>query len=325
MTLSGAYAPLANGGNAVTPHLIRKILDKQGKTVYEYQSQKRQVMKTESAYMITDMLKTAAKTGSAKALAAVKFPVAGKTGTVGFGDTGNRDAWMVAYSKNVCVTVWMGFDNPDANHVLSNAESGSNKPAKLAMEFLSKNAARANAGDFKMPSTLGRALIDKQGLITLGYPVLPSLYTPKAFTTEEIFPLSQIPTEVCPIWTKPTAVYNLAVSMDAFSKPVISFTAVQADALYRVYRVLNGKETMIAELSGQPGDQLQYVDTAQSVGNLQYYVRPVNNTLYREGVLLEGDASQIVSVAQTNPMLDFLNRPEPTPTPLPVSEQPSLF
>ena len=325
MALSGAYAPLANGGNAVTPHLIRKITDAEGKLVYEYIPKQRQVMKAESAYMITDMLKTAATTGSAKALAAVKFTVAGKTGTVGFGDAGNRDAWTVAYTKNVCVAVWMGFDNPDAKHVLSNVESGSNKPSKLAAEFLIQSSERANGGEFPMPASLGRALIDRQGLVTLGRPVLPSLYTPKSFTAEEIFPISQIPTEVCPLWKKPTTVYNLVVSLDQSLKPKISFTAVQPDAIYRVVRVQDGVETVVAELSGQPGDPLQVVDAVQGGGDLRYYVRPINNTLYREGVLLEGDASEIVSVAQTNPMLDWLSRPEPTPTPMPVREWPALF
>lgn len=325
MALCGAYAPLANGGNAVIPHLIRRITDAEGKMVYEFQSPKRQVMKPESAYMITDMLKTAATTGSAKALASVKFPVAGKTGTVGFGDAGNRDAWTVAYTQNVCVAIWMGFDNPDASHVLPDSDSGSNRPAKLATEFLRKNAARSNGGEFPMPASLGRALIDREGLVTLGRPVLPSLYTPKSFTTEEIFPISQMPTEVSPIWRKPTAVYNLVVSLDSSSRPIISFTAVQPDAMYRVYRVQNGVETVVAELSGQPGDPLQVVDAVEGGGNLQYYVRPINKTLYREGVMLEGDASQIISVAQTNPMLDWISRPEPTPTPMPVRQQPALF
>ncbi len=325
MALSGAYAPLANGGSAVTPHLIRKILDAEGNTVYEYEPPNRQVMKPESAYMLTDMLETAAQEGTAKALSTAGFPVAGKTGTVGFDDSGNRDAWTVAYTPKVCVAVWMGFDNPDKAHKLSDAEGGSNKPAKLAAEFLKQNTARTRGGDFVMPATLGHALIDRQGLLALGYPVLPSLYTPKSFTSEEVFPASQIPTEVCPIWTKPTAVYNLVVSMDFAAHPKLSFTAVQADALYRVYRVQNGQETVVAELKGQPGDELEFVDAVQGGGDLRYYVRPVNNTLFREGVLLEGDMSQLVSVAQTNPLFDWMSRPEPTPTPRPVREQPALF
>lgn len=324
MALCGAYAPLASGGYGTSPHLIRKITDAQGQTVYEANFTKQQVMKPESAYMITDMLKTAAKTGSAKALSALNYPVAGKTGTVGLGDSGNRDAWTVAYTPNVCVAVWMGFDNPDANHKLSDAESGSNKPAKLATEFLKLNGARADGGDFSMPATLGRAMIDRQGLMLLGRPFLPSLYTPKAFTADEVFPLSQIPTEVCPVWRKPTSVYNLEVSLDSSFHPKLSFTAVQADVLYRIYRVQDGQETLLAELTGQPGDRLEYVDNVEG-GSLMYYVRPVNNTLYREGVLLEGDSSQLISVAQTNPLYDWLSRPAPTPTPMPVREQPALF
>ncbi len=324
MALCGAYAPLSNGGYAVTPHLIRKIMDGDGQMVYASSVSKQQVMKPESAYMITDMLRTAAKTGSAKALSTVSFPVAGKTGTVGFGGSGNRDAWTVAYTRSVCVAVWMGFDNPDDAHKLSDSESGSNKPAKLAAEFLRVNGQRANGGDFPMPATLGRALIDRQGLVTLGHPVLPSLYTPKSLTADEIFPLSQIPTEVSSVWIKPTAVYNLSISLDASLHPKLSFTAVQADALYRIFRVLDGRETMVAELTGQPGDQLEYVDSIEG-GNLSYYIRPINDTLYQEGVLLEGDSSQLVSVAQTNPLFDWLSRPTPTPTPIPIRQQPSLF
>jgi len=324
MALCGAYAPLANGGYSVTPHLIRKIVDSQGNAVYETAAAKPRIMKAESAFLLTDMLETAARTGSVKALASLGFPVAGKTGTVGFSDSGNRDAWTVAYTRNACVAVWMGFDNPDNAHKLSNAESGSNKPAKLAAEFLKRNSARVSGGDFPMPATLGRALIDHQGLILLGRPVLPSLYTPKSFTADEVFPISQIPTEVCPLWRKPTAVYNLVVSLDAAMHPTLSFTAVQADALYRIYRVQNGKETQIAELSGRPGDALEYADPVQG-GNLQYYVRPINATLYKEGVLLEGDASGLVTVAQANPLLDWLARPTPAPTPMPVQQQPSLF
>ncbi len=325
MALGGAYAPLANGGHAVTPHLIRKITDAEGKTVYEYQPPNRRVMKPESAYMITDILKTAVQEGTAKALLTAGFTVAGKTGTVGFDNSGNRDAWTVAYTPRVCVAVWMGFDNPDAAHHLSDAEGGSNKPAKLAAAFLKQNAARTNGGDFAMPATLGHALIDRQGLLALGYPVLPSLYTPKSFTAEEVFPIAQLPTEVCPIWKKPTAVYNLNVGMDSAAHPKLSFTAVEADALYRVYRVQSGQETVVAELKGQPGDSLEYTDTVSGGEDLRYYVRPVNDTLFQEGVLLEGDMSQMVKVAQTNPLFDWMSRPEPTPTPLPVREQPALF
>jgi hypothetical protein len=113
--------------------------------------------------------------------------------------------------------------------------------------------------------------------------------------------------------------------MDSAAHPKLSFTAVEADALYRVYRVQSGQETVVAELKGQPGDSLEYTDTVSGGEDLRYYVRPVNDTLFQEGVLLEGDMSQMVKVAQTNPLFDWMSRPEPTPTPLPVREQPALF
>ena len=176
-----------------------------------------------------------------------------------------------------------------------------------------------------MPATLKRALIDRQGLVTLGHPVLPSLYTPRSLTIDEVFPLSLIPTEVSSVWKKPTAVYNLMIQMDSDMRPRLSFTAVQEGVLYRVYRLRDGAESLVAELTGRPGDRLEYLDEAHG-DSLQYYVRPVNELLSREGVLLEGDPSQIVSVAQRNPMFDWLiNQAQPTPTPMPIKAQPPLF
>ena len=116
--LGGAYCALANGGTRVTPHTVRMIEDGDGRVLYRAPVSESRAVTPETAYMITDMLKTAATKGSAKALAACGFPVAGKTGTVAEGSNGTRDIWTAAYTPDTAVCVWMGFDDPGTGNRL---------------------------------------------------------------------------------------------------------------------------------------------------------------------------------------------------------------
>ena len=141
LALCAAYGPLYTGGNWTQPHAVRRITDAAGETVYRFTGEKRRVFSETSAALLTDMLRTAATTGTARKLGALPFQAAGKTGTVGQPDGGNRDVWTVAYTPKLCVAVWMGFDQPDSRHVLSDAVTGSSHPCALATAFLREVAA----------------------------------------------------------------------------------------------------------------------------------------------------------------------------------------
>ena len=108
----------------------------------------------QTAFLLTDMLKTAAATGSAKALSAAGVPVAGKTGTVGEAGGGNRDIWTVACTPELSVAVWMGFDEPDASHAMPDYAGGSSYPAQLCAAFLNRSAGALSGADFSAPEGL---------------------------------------------------------------------------------------------------------------------------------------------------------------------------
>ena len=156
--LGAAYCALANGGEAVRPHVIRYIEDSDGKRVYEAGEEARQAVSPETAYMLTDMLKTAASTGSAKALSASGMPVAGKTGTVAQSEGGTRDIWTVAYTPQLAVSVWMGYDSPDSEHHLPADQGGSGYPARLCAAFLGAVSDELDGRDFSRPSGVRTAL-----------------------------------------------------------------------------------------------------------------------------------------------------------------------
>lgn len=78
-----AIATVANGGYLVTPHLIDRLVDNDGNTVYQYQTHvKRRVVSTEAARAVAAMLEEGVSgTGASRNAYATGFRIAAKTGT----------------------------------------------------------------------------------------------------------------------------------------------------------------------------------------------------------------------------------------------------
>ncbi|MEA4898100.1 transglycosylase domain-containing protein [Bacillota bacterium Meth-B3] len=313
LQLSAAYAPLANGGRAVTPHLIRRVEDAAGVEVYSFYQPEKQVMSPVSARLITDMLITTAESGTARALNKLKFPVAGKTGTVGMAGGGNRDVWTVGYTPKATACVWMGFDQPSAERKLSDQVSGSAQPARLLATFLEAAGKRADGGPFPVPSGLVEVLIDKRALGERHRAMLVSELTPRSQISAELFPEPQVPRAVSDVWRAPSRVFDLkAARVEGGVR--VSFTCVDDWAIYQLYRVRDGGAKLIAELSGAAGDVLAAIDFEDAIGDAGYYVLPLEKTLKAEGVELAGKPSPI---ARITPTLDWAE-PEATPAPVPM-------
>lgn len=116
--LVGAYSVFPNGGFRVDPVLLLKVSDHSGNTLYEWQPPMldRQVMDERVAFLITDILSDDSARipgfGQHSALN-IGRPAAAKTGTT----TDFRDNWIVGYTPNLVVGVWVG--NAD-NHPMQN-------------------------------------------------------------------------------------------------------------------------------------------------------------------------------------------------------------
>ena len=78
-----AIAAVANGGYLVTPHLIDRLVDGEGKTVYQYETNVvRQVVSTDAATTVTAMLEEGVSgTGASRNAYAAGYRIAAKTGT----------------------------------------------------------------------------------------------------------------------------------------------------------------------------------------------------------------------------------------------------
>jgi penicillin-binding protein len=118
--LTNAYSAIANQGMLNDAYFIEKITDSEDKIVYERQAEPKKVFSEQTAYLMTDMLRTVITNGTASRVKSRfeyedQVPIAGKTGTT----SDNYDLWFVGYSPDVTLGIWIGYDQPstllDAN------------------------------------------------------------------------------------------------------------------------------------------------------------------------------------------------------------------
>ncbi|MGV8025544.1 MAG: AmmeMemoRadiSam system protein A [Anaerolineaceae bacterium] len=107
LELTSAFAIFANQGSRAEPFSISRIVDHAGNVVYEHETQTKQVISAEHAYLITDILAdNNARTPAFGSNSILKLPfkVSVKTGTT----NDFRDNWTLGYTPDIAVGVWVG-------------------------------------------------------------------------------------------------------------------------------------------------------------------------------------------------------------------------
>lgn len=80
--LASAVATAVNGGNKITPHILKSITDFNGNTVYEYKiSTEKSKISAETSEKLRDLLQNVVEIGSGKAAYQAGYSIGGKTGT----------------------------------------------------------------------------------------------------------------------------------------------------------------------------------------------------------------------------------------------------
>lgn len=150
--LTAAYAAIANGGVYNKPRYYTKILDHDGNVILEKKGESRQVMKTSTAWLLTDAMvdTTTVGTGTRLAFKKYKMPVAGKTGT----STKNNDLWFAGYTPYYTASVWSGYDN---NFNQKNKTYQQNLWRNIMEEI--HTTRELEIKDFEMPDSIVKAQI----------------------------------------------------------------------------------------------------------------------------------------------------------------------
>lgn len=187
--LASSYSTFANGGKFAPAKFVSFITDKNNRLVYVNKPHEKQVLREDASYLITDMLKTCAKSGTAKKLASLNKEIAAKTGTVGKSNSKqNLDAWNVSYTKDQTICVWLGnLDNSPISY------AGGNQPTEIARRYFSQVEDNSH---FSVPSSIVEKDIDATELYENHRIVLAGNSTPERYTQKELFSRFNLPTDI---------------------------------------------------------------------------------------------------------------------------------
>src|SRR6516165_10806080 len=140
--LVSAYATFANGGIAVTPHVVERIRGADGKTLYgRAQQPLGRIVDARYAGMMNTMLHETLVSGTARAASLPGWQAAGKTGT----SQDFRDAWFIGYTSRLVAGIWLGNDdNTPTKHAV-----GGGLPVEIWSRLM--RAAHASAAPAPLP------------------------------------------------------------------------------------------------------------------------------------------------------------------------------
>jgi penicillin-binding protein 1A len=129
LRMTMAYAMLANGAREITPSLIDRVQDRDGRTVFRHDprtciacvgtgaapdqtpnvvDQRKPFFDPASTYQIVHIMQGVTVRGTAARLARLGRPIAGKTGTT----NDSRDVWFIGATPELVIGVFVGYDDP---------------------------------------------------------------------------------------------------------------------------------------------------------------------------------------------------------------------
>jgi penicillin-binding protein 1A len=184
--ITNAYSTFATGGHREEPVFIRRVVDRDGKTVLEnialdrprddkpptWESAKQpvqltadgvplppdQVLTPSEAFLITDLLRAPIEHPGGTAAKARKLarPLAGKTGTT----DDHGDCWFIGFSTDIAAGAWVGFDEKKP---LGKGETGGRAALPMWIEFMGEAHADKPVRDFPIPEGVSYARVDPSG------------------------------------------------------------------------------------------------------------------------------------------------------------------
>jgi penicillin-binding protein 1A len=137
-----SYSVFPNDGIRITPHLIRKVSNADGITLWEDRPEVNQVIDQQTARTMMMLLQAVTARGTGAAVAQMNHPLGGKTGTT----SDFTDAWFLGFSPSVTCGVWVGFDSRQS---LGEKETGARAALPIWMTFM--KAAIAGKPDEQFP------------------------------------------------------------------------------------------------------------------------------------------------------------------------------
>lgn len=171
--LVGAYAPFANGGRGVSPHVINRIRTPAGKVLYKRPADPAaQVIDPRYVGMMNTMMHETLVTGTARKADIPGWSAAGKTGT----SQDFRDAWFIGYTSHLVTGVWLGNDDNSPTR----KATGGGLPVEVWTRFMKVVHQNVSASD--LPGT------QQGGFLSSMFPSMGRRGAPPAPATPDTSP-----------------------------------------------------------------------------------------------------------------------------------------
>jgi penicillin-binding protein 1A len=155
-----AFGVLARDGIRFTPYVIRHVIDNQGAVLEEHAPESHRVMREETAFILTNVLKGVVERGTGSRARVLGRPIAAKTGTT----QEATDAWFLGYSPSLVAGVWVGYDTKRS---LGPHESSATLAVPIWTRFMQQALKDVPVEDFPVPENVVTVLVNyKSGLPT---------------------------------------------------------------------------------------------------------------------------------------------------------------
>jgi penicillin-binding protein 1A len=196
-----AYSIIVNGGKKISPALIEKIQDRDGKTIYKRDKRncincfineennitntpnlyddRQKITDSATAYQITSMLEGVVENGTSIKARSIGKIIGGKTGTT----NNSIDSWFVGFSPDLVAGVYVGFDTPET---LGLHETGSSIALPIFIDFMKQSLKNSSSTPFRVPDTIKFVKINRDT------GALPTPSTPKDKIIFEAFKFDDI-------------------------------------------------------------------------------------------------------------------------------------
>jgi penicillin-binding protein 1A len=128
--LASFYSAIANEGAYHAPYAIEAI-EQKGTSVYRHPQPSPAILAggdRVAFYQLRTILEGVLTRGTARSLAHLGGYAGGKTGTT----DDENDAWFAAFTKDVTVVVWVGYDNLNGRRTLGSGGTGGRVAAPIA-------------------------------------------------------------------------------------------------------------------------------------------------------------------------------------------------
>jgi penicillin-binding protein 1B len=182
--MATAYNVLANGGLKVEPVTITRVADERDRVLEQHHAPvPERVVRAESAFLVTDMLRSVINEGTAASARGMDFrpEAAGKTGTT----NDYRDAWFCGFTPDLLAVVWVGFDDNTPVGL-----SGTRAALPIWVDFMKAATSGQRSSPFPPPPEgIVTATIDSDTGLLAG-PGCPH-------TRSEVFVMGTEPREIC--------------------------------------------------------------------------------------------------------------------------------